>query len=162
MIARKINSFVKAFLLYKVFRHWVILNFISRNIRCHILRYCGANIGKNVYFSNGIYIDSNAEYLYIEDDVLVSPNVMLLFHKRDLTNYKQNVKCNTLPHIKSRVTIKKGAFIGMGAIIMPGVTVGVGAGVGAGALVTKDVPDWTIVGGNPAKILKIISKQNET
>ena len=52
--------------------------------------------------------------------------------------------------------IKKGASIGSSATILAGVTVGEGAIVGAGAVVTKDVPPWTIVAGNPAKVLRKI------
>ena len=78
----KIKSGIRTVLLYNVFKNWHWLHLISKNIRPAIVRYCGAKVGKNVYFSGGIHIDNNAEYLTIEDDVLISPNVMLLFHKR--------------------------------------------------------------------------------
>lgn len=55
-----------------------------------------------------------------------------------------------------KATIKKNAWICMGAIIRPGVTIGGNAVVAAGAVVTKDVPDNAIVGGNPAKIIKYL------
>ncbi|WP_394338998.1 acyltransferase [Mucilaginibacter xinganensis] len=54
------------------------------------------------------------------------------------------------------ITIKSYAWIGMNCIILKGVTIGEGAIVGAGSVVTKDVPAWTIVGGNPAKVIKDI------
>lgn len=54
------------------------------------------------------------------------------------------------------VLIKKNAWIGARAIIMPGVTIGENAVVGSGSVVTKDVPDNTIVVGNPARILRTI------
>ncbi|WP_418953227.1 acyltransferase [Thomasclavelia ramosa] len=54
------------------------------------------------------------------------------------------------------VTIKKNAWIGMRAAIMPGVTIGEGAIVAGGAVVTKDVPAYSIVGGNPAKVIKTL------
>jgi phosphonate metabolism protein (transferase hexapeptide repeat family) len=52
------------------------------------------------------------------------------------------------------VTIGHDAWIGHGAIVLPGRSIGIGAVVAAGAIVTKDVPDYTIVAGNPARIIK--------
>ena len=52
------------------------------------------------------------------------------------------------------VVLDDGCDVGIGAIILPGVTVGKGAQIGAGAVVTRDVPDYAVVAGNPAKILR--------
>ena len=62
-----------------------------------------------------------------------------------------------------KVTIKKNVWIGMGAMICPGVTIGENSVVAAGAVVTKDVPDNVVVGGVPAKIIKTLdpSEQKE-
>jgi len=57
-------------------------------------------------------------------------------------------------HEKKKVTIGKDVWIGAGCIILPGVTVGEGAVVAGGSVVTKDVAPFTIVGGNPAKVIK--------
>ena len=54
------------------------------------------------------------------------------------------------------IVIKDDAWIGMNVIVLKGVTIGRGSVVGAGSVVTKDVPDWTIVAGNPAKVVKKI------
>jgi acetyltransferase-like isoleucine patch superfamily enzyme len=54
------------------------------------------------------------------------------------------------------ILIKANAWIGMNCIVLKGVTIGEGAIVGAGSVVTKDVPDWTVVGGNPAKVIKVL------
>lgn len=60
--------------------------------------------------------------------------------------------------VKSKpIRICDDAWIGMNVIILKGVTVGEGAVVGAGSVVTKDVPPWTVVAGNPAKVVKEIS-----
>lgn len=56
--------------------------------------------------------------------------------------------------ISKKVTIGKYVWIGANAIILPGVNIGDGAVIGAGSVVTKDVPKYAIVGGNPAKIIK--------
>lgn len=55
------------------------------------------------------------------------------------------------------VTIGNSVWVGGGAIILPGVTVGEGAVIAAGAVVTKDVPAYAVVAGNPAKIIKTVS-----
>jgi acetyltransferase-like isoleucine patch superfamily enzyme len=55
--------------------------------------------------------------------------------------------------------IRKGASVGSSSTILAGVTIGEGAIVGAGAVVTKDVPAWTIVAGNPAKVLRKIENR---
>ena len=66
-----------------------------------------------------------------------------------------------------KVMIKKNAWICLGAIICPGVTIGENSVVSAGAVITKDVPDNALVGGNPAKVIKLldmkkrIMKQND-
>ena len=54
-----------------------------------------------------------------------------------------------------KVTVKKNAWLGMNVTICPGVTIGRYAVVGAGAVVTKDVPDYAVVGGVPAKIIRM-------
>ncbi|MCY2686965.1 acyltransferase [Salinimicrobium sp. TH3] len=107
-----------------------------------------------------IYYDvHNASLITIEDDVWVASRSLILCHKRDLKSYYKNTRYNDLGYTKAPVILKKGCVIGMGSIIMPGVTVGEGAIVGAGSLVVKDVPAWTIVTGNPAKVVKEIQEK---
>ena len=92
----------------------------------------------------------------------VAGRSLILCHKRDLTMYRKGDSYNNLGYTKLPVTLEKGCVIGMSAIIMPGVTVGEGAIVGAGSLVGTNVPAWTIVTGNPAKVVKVISQKEDT
>ena len=151
------------FFLFKISKNWVILNRINTRLRPAIWKMTGCNVGKNVSMGYDIYYDvHNANLITIEDDVWVASRTLILCHKRDLSNYYKYVSYNSLGYIKSPVTLKKGCVIGMGAIIMPGVSVGEGAIVGAGSLVVRDVPAWTIVTGNPAKVVKELKDKPET
>ena len=86
----------------------------------------------------------------LEDNVLIAPRVNIL-----TVNHPES-PAERRGVILAPVTVKKNAWIGAGATILPGVTVGENAIVAAGAVVSKDVPANTIVGGIPAKVLKTI------
>jgi acetyltransferase-like isoleucine patch superfamily enzyme len=88
----------------------------------------------------------------IEDDVQIAANVQLISNNHD--------PYDRMVIICKPVLIKKKAWIGAGATILPGVTVGENAIVGAGSVVTKDVPDNAVVAGNPAKLIKMLSDKN--
>lgn len=155
----KLKSGIKDILLYKVFRYWNICHHLFPKFRTSILRKCGAKVGENVYISGGVYMDNHVNYLEIGNDVLISPNVMFLFHKRDLSHFSYGEFYNKQPHVTMNIKIENNVAIGMGAIIMPGVTIGEGSSVAAGALVTKDVPAWSVVAGIPAKVIRTYKKK---
>lgn len=137
------------------------LYLISVN-RDKIWRTTGCNIGKRVLIGLDVYYDvGHANLITIEDDVWVATRCLILCHKRDMKEYYRDEPYKKLPYIESPVVLKKGCCISMGAMIMPGVTVGEGAVVGAYSLVTKDVPAWTVVAGNPAKIIYKIKERDE-
>jgi acetyltransferase-like isoleucine patch superfamily enzyme len=129
--------------------------------RAKYWKKCGAKICGKVNIGYDVYFDaSNAKYITIEDKVWIASRCLLLCHKRDSSNYCIGDDYNNLPYLHKSIVLKKGCCIGMGSIIMPGVTVGEGAMVGAGSVVVKDVPAWSIVTGNPAKVVKYISKRD--
>jgi maltose O-acetyltransferase len=110
------------------------------------IRRNGVTIGRNSRIERNCTIDARSP-LTIGDNVGISPEVMILAGTHDVND----------PEFKDSevgpwaVTIEDYVWIGSRAMIMPGVTVGRGAVVAAGAVVTKDVPPLTIVGGVPAK-----------
>jgi acetyltransferase-like isoleucine patch superfamily enzyme len=107
------------------------------------------SIGKNVFVNHACtFMDRGG--ITIEDNVLIGPKVNLI-----TTNHPIN-PAERRATISNPILIKKGAWIGVGATILPGVTVGENAIVAAGAVVSKDVPDNAIVGGVPAKFIKSI------
>lgn len=106
-------------------------------------------IGKNVFINfDCVFLDLGG--ITIEDNVLIAPKVSLLTEGHPIE--PENRHSLTVGHIH----IKKNAWIGANATILQGVTIGANAVVASGSIVTKDVPDNTIVGGIPAKILKTI------
>jgi len=113
------------------------------------------NYGKHTRIGKNVFINFDCTFLdlggiTIEDNVLIAPKVSLLSEGHPLSPHNRHSL--TVGHIH----IKKNAWIGAGATILPGVTIGENAIVAAGAVVSKDVPANTIVGGIPAKIIKDI------
>lgn len=105
--------------------------------------------GKNVFVNFGCsFMDRGG--ITIEDDALIGPNVKLITE-----NHALEPELRRYVYGKP-VVIKKKAWLGAGAIVLPGVTVGENSVVAAGAVVSKDVPDNTVVGGVPAKILRTV------
>ncbi len=109
---------------------------------------CRVSIGKNVIINKGATFISPGK-VEIEDNVLIAPEVKIATVNHDFLDR------HNLMHF-GKVTIRENAWIGIGAIICPGVTVGRNAVVAAGAVATKDVPDNAVVAGNPAKVIKMI------
>jgi acetyltransferase-like isoleucine patch superfamily enzyme len=101
-------------------------------------------VGDRVTIKSGVFLFDG---LRVEDDVFIGPQAT--FTNDPFPRSKQPFDCPI-------TTLRRGASIGAGAIILPGVTVGERAMVGAGAVVTKDVPDDTVVVGNPARPLRTL------
>jgi acetyltransferase-like isoleucine patch superfamily enzyme len=106
-------------------------------------------LGKNVFINHACsFLDLGG--ITIEDDVQIGPRVNIVTE-----NHPIDPKTRKYLDLTS-VVIKKNAWIGAGATILPGITIGENSVVAAGAVVNKDVPPNTIVGGVPAKIIKTI------
>jgi len=113
----------------------------------------GAKIGKHVKVSSHTFI---CEGVTVEDDVFIGHSVVFINDKYPRST-TQGGQLQTEADWKVVPTlIKKGASIGSNATILCGVTIGEGAIVGAGSVVTKDVPDWHIVAGVPARIVRSV------
>ena len=108
-------------------------------------------IGYNCFIGKGVFLDIT-DKLIIKDHVAISPGVNILTHA-SVANRPLKKK---YPEKFASVVINEGAWIGAGAIILSGVTVGECAVISAGAVVVNDVPPFTLVAGNPAKVKKTI------
>ncbi len=108
------------------------------------------NIGKNVFINHDCsFLDLGG--ITIEDDVLIGPKVSLITENHPIEPQKRkSLLCKP-------IVIKRNAWIGAAATLLPGVTIGENAVVAAGSVVSKDVPNNTIVAGVPAKPIKVIT-----
>lgn len=130
-----------------------------------ILEKCGkcVNIEKGANFPSSAELGDNSGIgiraqingkVVIGKNVMMGPDVCIYArnHAFDRTDIPMNLQ-GFAP--EKPVVIEDDVWIGAKVIILPGVHIGTGAVIGAGAVVTKDVPDYAIVGGNPARILKM-------
>ena len=118
-------------------------------------RWRGVKIGKQSHIARLVSLDDrNPELIVIGNGVAITTGVMILCHQRDLSNYHPGMYVMHCPFKEGKVIIHDGAHIGIGAILMPGVTIGEGAVIGAGAVVTKDVPPYSVAVGTPAKVVR--------
>lgn len=166
------------YILYKTFASWLPKSQRSRFAKRfraffakRIVKYRGKNVNieHNAYFTPELSIGDNSGVgidcevygpVTIGADVMMAPDVVIYTsghaHDRiDITMIEQGSD-ETRP-----VTIGNDVWIGRRAMIMPGVKIGNGTIIGAGAVVTKDVPDYAIVGGVPAKVLKYRNQQSK-
>src|SRR5512137_1907069 len=124
---------------------------------CHVMK--GANIGERCVFGQNVNVDGGTVIgnnvkvqnnvsiytgLVIEDDVFLGPSCVLT----NVTNPRSQINRHSL---YEKTVIKRGATIGANATIVCGVTIGRYAFIGAGAVVTKDVPDYALMVGSPAR-----------
>lgn len=122
-------------------------------------RMRGMHIGKGSKISRSVLIDdSRPDLITIGKNVWVTAGCQLLCHQRDLSFYERGKPVMDCPLKYAPIVIKDGAHIGIGSIIMPGVTIGEGAVIGAGAVVTKDIPDYCLAVGVPAKVIKTLGE----
>lgn len=113
------------------------------NLNAHTLVEGGAVVGDRVTLKSGVYVWSG---IHLEDDVFCGPNATFTNDKRP--------RSKVYPESFPITRVCKGASIGAGAVILPGLTIGENAMVGAGAVVTKNMPAGAVWVGNPARPLR--------
>ncbi|MDD5603333.1 MAG: acyltransferase [Eubacteriales bacterium] len=148
----------------------------SRAVRGFLCRRIFKKAGKGINIEHGVFFSSGREIeigdnsgigidcritgpLVIGSDVMMGPDVMIFTQNHENKRLDIPMRLQTAP--KKKVIIGDDVWIAARAIILPGITIGRGAIVGAGAVVTKDVPEYAVVGGNPARIIRYRNQQNQ-
>jgi acetyltransferase-like isoleucine patch superfamily enzyme len=115
------------------------------------------NFGKHISLGKNVFINHACTFLdlggiVIEDEVLVGPKVSLITENHPVAPEQRKML-----DLK-RIVLKRNCWIGANSVILSGVTVGVNSVVAAGSVVTKDVPDDTVVAGVPARVIKKVTE----
>lgn len=145
--------------------HKQLVRIIRSRTASFLFDKCGTNIniekkakfgtGKNISIGNNSGIGMNCQVkgpVIIGDNVMMGPDCLILtsFHNIDRIDIPMNQQGSGT----KKVVIGNDVWIGTRVIILPGVKIGNSVVIGAGAVVTKDVPDYAIIGGIPAKIIR--------
>lgn len=149
-------------------------SFIFFNLRCRWVKHKGMTripwsvrlwsphrhiiLGNRVQFGPGCIIECDAE---IGDSVLFARNVALIGRDDHRFDIPGTTIWDSGRGDRFITRIGNDVWIGHGAIILSGVTIGNGAIIAAGAVVTKDVPEYAVYGGNPAKMIRMRFSQND-
>ncbi|NLG04512.1 MAG: acyltransferase [Clostridia bacterium] len=136
---------------------------LARGSRIEAWEIKGQKIKPSIMLGNGVIFNPNCHVgainkVVIEDNVILGSNVLITdhFHGQISKSALRIPPAKRKLYSKGTVTICRNAWIGENVAILPGVTVGENAIVGANAVVTKDVPSNAVVGGNPARVIRII------
>ena len=160
-----------AYIFYKITAAWLPESHHSKFSKCwrrfwakRIVRSCGKNVNieRKAFFTPSVSIGDNSGIgirceingtVTIGNNVMMGPDVVIYTsgHRFDRMDIPMMEQGSTE---EEPVVIGNDVWIGRRVMIMPGVKIGNGAVIAAGAVVTKDVPDYAIVGGVPAKIIK--------
>ena len=118
------------------------------------------SIGRGVVIRPGSYLFADPTEggggIIIEDYVLIGPGVHFYTNNHSFSDTTRPIADQGYPQpsAKDSINVKCGAWIGAGAIILPGVSIGKNSVIGAGSIVTRDVPSFSVAVGNPARVIK--------
>ena len=154
------GRFGKLSLRLKILRSWLLhksaFSSINSSWIVNLQRSRGVKIGKDCHFSPYVLIDLiYPNMVNIGNNVTIGSNTMIFAHYNPTAN--KLLKENGYPRDVKQVTIEDGAVIGPGSIITMGTTIGKNSIVGAGSVVSNTIPEFSVVLGNPARVIKKIN-----
>lgn len=139
----------------KVLKRWAMYAFFP-GCRVRLLRWCGFRIGQQVYIADGLLVVeelAERDNLVIGDRVSIAPRVTIV-----TSSHPNDSRIREFaPTARGRVVLEPDAWIGAGAVLLPGVTIGRGAVVGAMSVVSADVPPLHVVAGQPARTIRVLT-----
>jgi acetyltransferase-like isoleucine patch superfamily enzyme len=153
-------------LFFKPFRMWFQKRKIKNIGKTSEIRpystILGTNniwIGENVIIPGGTILSSYPDHadskIIIEDHVLFGPNVAVYSSTHQFQNIQMPIKDQGYTH--GITTLKRGCWIGINSVILPGITIGKNSVIGANSVVTTDVPDFAVYAGSPAKLIRYLN-----
>lgn len=113
--------------------------------------------GSNVKLGKGVYVNSNSTWIdtctiTIGARTMIGPNCSFYSGTHPTDPFVRNGLRG--PEMGKPIVVGEDCWLGGNCVVLPGVTIGRGVTIGAGSVVTKDVPDFVVVVGNPARIVK--------
>lgn len=170
---KKVTYYICLMLYYFIARHLPTsdapYSMGAKWIRRFVCKRIFKKVGENINIEHGAFFASGRDIeigdnsglglncrvtgpLTIGNDVMMGPDVMVFTQNHETSRLDIPMRLQTAP--KRAVVIEDDVWIAARVIILPGITIHKGAIIGAGAIVTKDVPEYAVVGGNPARIIK--------
>jgi acetyltransferase-like isoleucine patch superfamily enzyme len=118
----------------------------------------GMHLGARCFIGDECLLDL-ADQIVMADEVTLAERVTILTHTN--VGYASHPLQPYLPAMQAPVHLERGAFVGVNATILPGITIGECAIVAAGSVVTENVPAWALVGGVPARFIRDVRQQRD-
>tara|TARA_Y100001936_G_scaffold143839_1_gene140323 strand:- start:641 stop:1165 length:525 start_codon:yes stop_codon:yes gene_type:complete len=153
------GTFGKFRMYVKFLRSWFLHTLAYSSPHSGFITYIqksrGVKIGNNCHFSPYVLLDLvYPQLVNIGNNVTFGSNVMIFAHSNPAAN--AFLKNGEFPRKVEKVTIKSGAVLFPGSIVTAGVTIGENSIISAGSVITHDIPDFCVVVGNPARVIKKI------
>lgn len=119
-------------------------------------------IGNRVNIEQSVHIVCQGD-LTIEDEVSIAPFCAIVdtYHPHDPPDLPPKIG-QRLPEERTFVAIGRGTFIGTHSVILPNVRIGRGCMIGAGSIVTRDLPDYSVAAGSPARVISVFDPESRT
>ena len=146
-----------------VFRNWLLGNLVRwapRGVILVLHRWRGVRMGEGCFIDPSSIVETAyPENVSLGDDVRITAGAIIMTHIK-APHYLRDT--GIMPAVVKPVVLEDHSFIGVNSVIMPGVTVGKAAVVASGAVVNNNVPPYTMVAGNPAKVIKTFPQPDTT